>query len=561
MVNGDNVISFTSAKTYKTSLVEHNLGSLASWYAEDPDKNHLGLLTLFSSISNSPMPMFMGMIRNGATISVNGIGASFRYDLPVTKTFAIMTVEDTSNKYVRPGIDGGIFEIVLNTSEFTAHDVLTYNAAEGCNLIISGEFPSRTEGDSTRYFCRTFGGKSKYFPKDKLRQGVRYWKIGHALGEYSTQFSKVSGGDRSGSMTCEFRLGNHRGVEGETTMYAGMKSFKDAQNSTTTFVEDAYRKMYNMRNDFGGEVPEMAIIGRNIAAPGRPVQIDLRTAKVASTLELFCMAELYKLEGRQLMWQEGGTLMDQNGVIHLNEGIYRQLRRGYTIHYSRPGAITKETLMRAVAYVFRGRSNIPVTQRFIKFKVGAMSQINLEKVIREEFFATLNNLSWGTGSDRILPSNPVSGTNDAMILQPVIVKGAFLSGVGNITIEHDPSLDYADLTDRSELIHGMYPRSSYSCIIEDITDPGSTNAFAGIPNTSNARLGNMNNNVFYVKPEGASLWWGYEYGRWAHKANGNEIVSSLPGMKEQFWCHSASAGWVMDNSRFLLIELQPNYFG
>ena len=30
--NGDNVIAFTDAKNSKTSLVEHNLGSLASWY-------------------------------------------------------------------------------------------------------------------------------------------------------------------------------------------------------------------------------------------------------------------------------------------------------------------------------------------------------------------------------------------------------------------------------------------------------------------------------------------------------------------------------------------------
>ncbi len=72
-VNGDNVIAFTDAKNYKTSLVEHNLGSLASWYYEDPDKNHLGLLNLFSNIANYPVPMYMGMINNGATISVNGI--------------------------------------------------------------------------------------------------------------------------------------------------------------------------------------------------------------------------------------------------------------------------------------------------------------------------------------------------------------------------------------------------------------------------------------------------------------------------------------------------------
>lgn len=99
-----------------------------------------------------------------------------------------------------------MFDIVLNTSEFTAYDVITYDAANGCNILISGEIPSKTEGDLTRYWCRVIGGKAKYFPKEKLRPGIRYWKIGHALGEYSTQFSKVSGADKAGSMTCEFRL-------------------------------------------------------------------------------------------------------------------------------------------------------------------------------------------------------------------------------------------------------------------------------------------------------------------------------------------------------------------
>ena len=320
--------------------------------------------------------------------------------------------------------------------------------------------------------------------------------------------------------------------------------------------ETALRRMNAMRSEYEGNIPDLAIIGKTVNG-----RLDLRTAKVASTLEVFCMAELVKLEARQLMWQEGGIIMDQNGPIHLNEGIYRQLRRGYTIYYSRPMGITKDTLMAAAAYIFRGRQDLPITERKIKFKVGAMAMVNLEKLIREAFFTTLSNLSWGMGSDRMLPSNPISGTNDAMILGPVQVKGAFLPGIGNVEFEHDPSLDYADMTDRSELVNGMYPRSSYSCIIENITDAGSTNAYSAIPNTANAKLGNMNNNVFYIKPEGVSMWWGYEYGRWAHKANGNEIVSSLPGMKEQFWCHSASAAWVMDNSKFLIIELQPNYFG
>ena len=42
--NGDTVIAYTSAKTVRSSLVEHDLSSLEEWYFEDPDKNHLGLL-------------------------------------------------------------------------------------------------------------------------------------------------------------------------------------------------------------------------------------------------------------------------------------------------------------------------------------------------------------------------------------------------------------------------------------------------------------------------------------------------------------------------------------
>lgn len=40
--------------------------------------------------------MYMGMIKQDATITVNGINGSFRYDLPVSETYEVVTVEDTS---------------------------------------------------------------------------------------------------------------------------------------------------------------------------------------------------------------------------------------------------------------------------------------------------------------------------------------------------------------------------------------------------------------------------------------------------------------------------------
>ena len=111
------------------------------------------------------------------------------------------------------------------------------------------------------------------------------------------------------------------------------------------------------------------------------------------------------------------------------------------------------------------------------------------------------------------------------------------------------------MVDRSQLVDGMYPITSYSCIMEDLTQAEWSNAFAGIPNTSEAKIGNINSNVFYVKPDGGSMWWGYEQGRWSSRVNASDIVSSHSRMAEQFWCHSISACWVKDASKFVTIEL------
>ena len=192
-MNGDTVIGYTDAKVVKQSIVEHDLSSLEDWYYENPDKNHLGMLELFSNITNYPLPMYMGMIKQDATITVNGINGSFRYDLPVSETYEVVTVEDTSLKYAKPGIDESFFEIVLN-AQFKQGDVITYDVINGCQALISTERPPKQEGENWRYWCKLWGrSRAKYFPKDMLRAGIKYWKVTNVLGEFSTQFSGVGG--------------------------------------------------------------------------------------------------------------------------------------------------------------------------------------------------------------------------------------------------------------------------------------------------------------------------------------------------------------------------------
>lgn len=118
-------------------------------------------------------------------------------------------------------------------AQFKQGDVITYDVINGCQALISTERPPKQEGENWRYWCKLWGrSDAKYFPKDMLRAGIKYWKVTNVLGEFSTQFSGVGGASKAGSMTCEFTLGGHRGVEGETTMYAGIKSLAYADERT-----------------------------------------------------------------------------------------------------------------------------------------------------------------------------------------------------------------------------------------------------------------------------------------------------------------------------------------
>ena len=131
--------------------------------------------------------------------------------------------------------------------------------------------------------------------------------------------------------------------------------------------------------------------------------------------------------------------------------------------------------------------------------------------------------------------------------------------IGKVRINHDPSLDYSPMADRRTqgfYGEGGYGHSSYSMVIWDATDAAYSNARTNLP--SGAKVvdgGNLGANVYYVRPEGENMWWGYSNGRYSPNT-GREIMSAHKTMSREFWAHNISASWVKDVSRSIIIELQ-----
>ena len=554
VINGDYVIGYTNGRKIKHMGWE-DLSSLSKWYQEDPNERHLGLINLYENMGSKPLPMYKNFFKEKAMLEVNGVGGSFTYELPVTKKRSgVYSTEDTSDYSEAPGIDGTIFPLKLD-QPFTKGDVLTYDAFHGAQVIVSEDRHVTQEGDSWVHWVTLVDNNSAaWFPIDKLKAGIQYFKIGHSLGEYSTDFSTIQSPDTTGTIKCEFVLGNHRGVETFSTYYANSKKFSGATLNSRQYMEQWMQEAEQIGVDENGKELDMFYVGRL-----REGKIDMRTVRIGAVLERLAVLELMRLEAYSLIFQKGALINDINGTKRLNEGIYHQIRRGRIIKYSKPGAISISHLRQAMAFLYRFRTNVPIDQRKIRFKAGSMAYDNIMALIQQEAIRQVGNLSQFNGYERVLPSSPVTGSSlTELKVNPVRFTEAMFPGVGWIEVEHDPSLDYQPLTDvhsKGFYGEGGLADSSYSAVIWDLMDSQGTDVSKTIGGASLVNGGNSKANIYYVKPEGDGFYMGYSEGRWSpNKAT--DIASSMKHMAREFWCHSVSAGWVKDISRFIIIELK-----
>lgn len=552
-INGDLVIGYTNGRKIK-DLGWSDMSTLSSWYQEDPNERHLGLINLYDQMGSRPLPMYRNFFQDKAVLEVNGVNGSFTYDLAVTKSRkGIYTTEDTSDYSEAPGIDGTLFPIKLD-QPFKNGDILTYDAMYGSQVIVSEDRHIVKEGDSwVHWVTLVDNDDAAWFPTDKLKGGIEYFKIGHSLGEYSTQFSGLTNPDTPDTIKCEFVLGNHRGVETFYTMYSDKKSFSGAVASSREFIGKWVSEQEKIGVDEKGKPLDMFYVGRV-----QNGSLNLRTVRIGAVLEKLAVLELMRLEAYQLLFQKGAVINDINGTKRLNEGIWHQLRRGRVIRYSKPGTINIGHLKQAMAFLYRFRPEVPIEERRVKFKAGRMAYDNIMALIQQEAVRQLAGMAQFTGLEGVLPSSPVTGTLSAMKVQPIRFTEAMFPGVGYVEVEHDPSLDYQPLADRGS--RGFYgeeglPDSSYSAVIWDATDTSYTDVSKVIGGASMLSGGNSKANIYYVKPEGEGFYMGYSEGRWSpNKAT--EIASSMKHMAREFWTHSISASWVRDISRFIMIELK-----
>jgi len=548
-INGDYVVGFTNVKELKT-LGWMDSAKVSTYLMDDNNshKKHLGLINLFATSHKKSMPFLKDLFSQAAVLEV-AEGQSITYDLPVDRSeVKCYTAEDTSAEYDFPGIDNGIFVLVLN-QEFTKGDILTYDPVYGEQVMVSAEHDVEQVGENFKhYVTMQTNDKSKYFPKEYLRAGREWIKLTNKIAEFDTAFSTLSlVKDPTGTITNEFLLSDPRGIE---TFVTG-KAARMKSPGLTGFANGVSDKINAQLEAMGGK-NGMFVAKKNPNGTLNPMMIG-------STLEYLALMELSQMEANELLFAKAATVNTANGVKRVNEGVWHQIRRGKLIKYARQGGITLDHIYEAVSYIYQN-SDIPVGQRSVKFKAGWLAYQNMLQLFREHAISQLNGLPAGLiGTDGQLPSKVFSGSLNNLSLAAVAITEVQFPGVGKVTVEHDDSLDYMPSTDRfsSGFYSEGFAHTSNSLVIWDVTSPEYSNVTSKVKNAKLVEGGSQQANIYYVKPEGQPhVTYGYEQGRTANKDQFENVASSIKQMGRTFWATSQSSALVLDTTRYVTIELQ-----
>jgi hypothetical protein len=352
----------------------------------------------------------------------------------------------------------------------------------------------------------------------------------------------------AGSITNEFILGSPRGVETFMTAKAAKMKSPGLNQFTSDMMDSVQQKL----DYLGGKSREMFFIANK-----RGGNLDTNSMMIGTTLEYLALMELALMETYSLLFAKAATIQTSNGIKRVNEGVWHQIRRGKLIKYAKPGGITVDHIHEAASYIYKN-STIPVRERTIKFKAGWYAYQNAMQIFREEAVQQLNGIPAGMiGTDAQI--KPVfKGNLDELEMQAVVINSVLIPGIGRVIVEHDPSLDYQPLADRFS--SGMYgegkAHTSHSMVIWDASSPEYSNVTSKVKNADLVEGGSMKSNIYYIKPEGAHVVYGYEQGRMADGSQTTNVLTSLKYMGKTFWATSQSGALVLDTTRYVVIELQ-----
>lgn len=503
------------------------------------NRQHLGMITLFEQMDLVKVPLLKELTANKQYMYVNGMNGSFTWDVPLDATFPQVVMDVEEGEYL--GVDGGSFKIKLSYP-FRQNDILTYDPVDGVQVVVIGDEIEDTGDGYIHTVQLVTTNREAYFPKSKLVAGTRFGKIDNIIGEYDKQFSGVDSAISNSKATLEFRLGGVRGVEVAWTTFAKSVTLGTGEHGTQH--KETLNALQKRLSQWGAEAGDVLAFGTPNGTGG------MNVSKIDGVLETLAMAELYKMTAMGIMFNQGATITGGLASKKINEGFYPMMRRGHRFTYNHAGEL-KAMIKQAADVIYQGLS-VRMEDRNLTFKGGYEAVQKVRNIFKTEF----ENHNPIPLEARALPQPLLTGKDlDNITFRTFSIGTCFVNGIGNITIEHDPSFDYdfGDFASRGFVGIGGRSKRTWSLAIWDIanSDYSNVNDPSILPKGVQVDRSAMGGNMYLVKPEGLP---DINTSRRIGRTEGKNVAAVLDYMGEEFAVWNSLAGWIKDLSRVVLIE-------
>lgn len=366
------------------------------------------------------------------------------------------------------GMDGQSFKFKLNKRKFANTDIITSDKYSQLAIYITADEIIQ-DGDGWVYTGKlhTTNSKQKWFPRELMRSGMKFFKIGSIMGEYSQTYSDP------GQFSAGFR--EFFNYVGEGTANSHLTVTRDAAVSKIArecIVNiSQYRKVIEMYQfQPGSKGYDVSLQGRGAftellkayGGDAASMKKDIVHTSWVPEMEALMMSMVEADVENYAMWGPGGTL-DVEGAskVRLPLGLYHQLNNGnlYTFNIS---TLTKEKFEVIIGNLLKDRIE-PYQGNLVVIGTGQGGMQLIHKMLR--------NLPQSYGMQWY--AEPYIQGKDNFNLgfrTPHFVEWDF--AFGRVRFELMPSLDPTQASEHENPMINGFRLSGYSFIVTDITAAG-----------------------------------------------------------------------------------------
>ena len=492
---------------------------------------NLGPVDLWAMTQKVEMPLYqMASFGGKNTIQVNNARGEYKWQVPVVQDLPY-TTEDVESA-AQPGADGTTFKIKLNKRIFGHGDIITYDKYNGVELYITAEdiLPA---GDGFIYTVQIVNNdNTKYFDKNYLKPGTKYFRKGSARGEYGEKFSdigEISSGFRefynfvggaeahvhySISSRAELMMKGGMNADGTVPVTEIWRSFDKNLDPAVASLDQMVAKM---GKDYIRKAYENGNLSRSFVTNLEAAHLS----KIATDIETY------------LMWGQGGRVkQDGPDDIRLSVGLWKQLDNSFKRIYNK-GSFNLELFRSEIFNFYNGKVDFkgPDPKRQIIVQTGMAGMRMVNEAIKKE----------ALGAGLLVQAADIGAiTGQGMDLNFGFAFTSYtIPFLANVKFVLNPAFDNVHTNDIENPIIDGFPLSSYNFIVFDITD-------------------NTNDNIYLLKLQWDNeLKWFYQNGTMDYmgRSQGFQSAGMFNGYRV-FMTQTMPAIWVKDPTKVLKIVMR-----